>query len=161
MALYANLSHPTLHLQDLLTNRRRYRKAYPAIILNHQKRIYLKDYQQSFPHRKATLKTKKANNNNNNNNNNIKILKMYLEKEEQVGLADGNTTGGPKSEPRRRVPFTRIAASTRTSSVLLFLLKVSRSPFPRSQNFNFDSTENQIARGTSKPRSRLQVHVPG
>jgi len=34
-ALHANVPHPTLPLQNRLTNERRYRKAYPRIILNH------------------------------------------------------------------------------------------------------------------------------
>ena len=38
-ALYTNFPHPTLPLQDGLTKKRRYRKAWPRIILNHHKKI--------------------------------------------------------------------------------------------------------------------------
>ena len=38
-ALHANVPHPTLPLQNRLTNKRRYRKAEPRIILNHHEKI--------------------------------------------------------------------------------------------------------------------------
>ena len=51
-ALYANLLHPTLPLQDRLTNKRRYRTALPRIFLNYHKKINkitnIFEYQQIF-----------------------------------------------------------------------------------------------------------------